>query len=484
MTVFDKFTPFSLSGAHWIITAVYLHTVTDNHDDVVSTQSRLLFAGNCEPMKGQIFFLKNLQNGQTTVLITEAADFETPAISVKNGTATLTPDNITVASTVCRDGESAVREFLREKQKGAKLYTLSNTWGDYHQWNCVSDEFIRREIDAAARLGVDAVQIDDGWQNGKTADRSIIDENGRRCFDGDFWLVDRERFPDGLQGVCDYARQKGVGIGLWFAPDFHGHFRLLERDLRVLTEAANLGCSFFKLDMLFVLDTEDKSRMLKMLDRIKPVGEVQLDVTNGVRLGFLCGAEHGTVFVENRYTKTANYYPYRTLRNLWMLSHFVPAQRLQMELVNPDLYVESYGDDVFQPQRYTMDYLFAICAAANPLFWFELQFLSDKRAQELARALPIWKSIREHLANADTVPVGETPNGTSFTGFACMGEEANYLILFRELNDADFYTFTLPKTFEKGDVLASNGTCTCIFNEKSVTVTFSQPNCYAIIRVL
>ena len=36
----------------------------------------------------------------------------------------------------------------------------------------------------------------------------------------------------------------------------------------------------------------------------------------------------------NRYTDWGNYYPYRTLRNLWMLSRYVPAEKMQIEFLN------------------------------------------------------------------------------------------------------------------------------------------------------
>ena len=42
-------------------------------------------------------------------------------------------------------------------------------------------------------------------------------------------------------------------------------------------------------------------------------------------MGYLAAREYGTLFVENRYTDFGNYYPHRTLRNLWMLARYVPC---------------------------------------------------------------------------------------------------------------------------------------------------------------
>ena len=474
-----------LPGPHWRVTSVTLRTVTDNIDNLVQIRTQLLYRGGAEDTCGQIFFFENLQTGRAQVLLCSAADFETPTLTVNNGKASLNPNDFPVTVAECENGacEETVRAILREKRGGKQLYAISNTWGDGHRWDCVSDAFIRREIDSAAALGLDAVQIDDGWQTGSTADKTICDENGRRVFADPFWEVNRERFPEDLESVCRYAKEKNVGVGLWFAPDFHGHFAKMDRDIRVLSRAAALGCAYFKLDMLFVLDREDKARMLEYLNRLKAVGEVQLDVTNGVRLGYIAGGEHGTVFVENRYMNhPVRYYPYRTLRNLWMLSRFVPSQRLQTELVNPDLYPESFApDDVFQAKNFTMDYLFAIAAMANPLFWMEVQFLSESRARELARILPVWKSIRDDLANADVMPLGSEPDGCSFTGFFATGKE-NYLLLFREKTGKNEIAFSLPQTFRQFTVIATNfgGTVTPI--PGGVKVTFNEDNTYLLVK--
>ena len=43
--------------------------------------------------------------------------------------------------------------------------------------------------------------------------------------------------------------------------------------------------------------------------------------------------EYGNIFLENRYTDWGNYFPYRTLRNLWQLSRYVPAERIHQQPV-------------------------------------------------------------------------------------------------------------------------------------------------------
>ena len=96
-----------------------------------------------------------------------------------------------------------------------------------------------------------------------------------------------------------------------------------------------------------------------------------LDVTAGRRGGYHYFNEYGNLFLENRYTDWQNYYPYTTLRNLWMLSKYIPSQKLQIEFLNKWRNTEKYTGDPFGPANYSFEYLFAITMAAQPLAWFE-----------------------------------------------------------------------------------------------------------------
>ena len=150
---------------------------------------------------------------------------------------------------------------------------MSNTWGDRNGISRVCRDFVLREVDTAKELGVDIVQIDDGWQVGRTGDPAIYDEHGLRHFDGDFWEINAERFPNGIREVTDYAEKDGVKVGLWFAPDSNLCFKLLERDKAVLRRAyEEWGARFFKLDMYWVLNGEYRDKFLELLREIYTFG--------------------------------------------------------------------------------------------------------------------------------------------------------------------------------------------------------------------
>ena len=60
------------------------------------------------------------------------------------------------------------------------------------------------------------------------------------------------------------------------------------------------------------------------------------------------------------------------LRNLWQLSRYVPAEKMQVEFLNKWRNADKYADnDIFAPKSYSFDYLFGITAAAQPLAWME-----------------------------------------------------------------------------------------------------------------
>lgn len=469
-----------LKGNHWRITAITLNAFTDDSDTPVETREYFLFRGRLpHDVEGNIFFLENDAGDDAFVVLTDCPDYQRATLHILNYDVTVEAGTNEITVVPCRRGEceQACRQAYRERMGTHSLVAMSNTWGDGNGFSRVSEEFVLKEIDKAAELGLDIVQIDDGWQRGSTADRSLRDAQGRRFFEDDFWLLNQERFPSGMRYLCDCAARKDITLGLWFAPDSREHFARAERDLRILQKAyEEWGFRFFKLDMYWIESDADRDAFLGLLKGIYAFGpdvSVQLDVTRNARINYLCGREYGTVFAENRYTKTATYYPHRTLKNLWQLSRYIPACRLQFEMVNPLLNRESYESaDPFAPAGYDLDYLFATVMLSNPLFWMELQFL--KQEEPLKQLLAVWKEHRSALGQADVRPIGETPNGAALTGFAA----GDYALVFREKTLRDSAVFD----FGKAKLLHSNGAVELTETEGGLQVRFSKPGTYALLK--
>ena len=480
-----------LSGYHWRIRSVLLHAFSDNSDTLIEEKESLLFSGSHKkPIQGNLFFLDNMESGESLMLSSEAPDFVTSILHIRHGELCI--ENQDNAIAIGYGKTEKIEEICRRYYKDAMINKLpramSNTWGDRHGNSRVCRDFVLREIEAAKEIGVDIVQIDDGWQTGQTYDKSILNEMGRRVFRGDFWEVDLKRFPGGMTEITDAVREKGLKPGLWFAPDSEHNYALLERDIAVLKKAYDeWGVRFFKLDMYWIESNENRDQFLKLLKAIYSFGDdvaVQLDVTRDMRINYLCGKEYGSIFVENRYTKSANSYPYRILRSLWSFSKYLPSTRFQFEVVNPDLYKECYPEkDPFAPVHFGMDYLFASVMLSNPLFWMELQFLSEKRRMELTPIMKVWRELRDELAVADISPVGERPDGRSLTGFAARGEKRSYLLLFRELTDRDTMELNFKEPVQILGTIISNTSVTASAQYARAKVTLSAPRSYALLEV-
>jgi len=489
---------FSLDGQHWSVRVIRLNAFTDECDTLTEeVRHELIFLGLHKPLHGEIFIFENVLCEESYLLISETPDHAVAEMHLKRSspqdifTVGLENGGYPVVLGKCRrgDAEALCRDYFRHANACPALVTMSNTWGDCHSATRVCEAFIEKEIEAAAEIGVDIVQIDDGWQAGNTLYKCQRDERGNRIFDEPFWELNTERFPNGIMPLAERAAHHGIQIGMWFAPSSHHCFAKLERDKAVLHHAyTEYGARFFKLDMYQASDKAHVERMQELLAAIYALGDdvsVQMDVTRYERLNYLCSREYGTIFVENRYTKYTTAYPYKPLKNLWDICRYLPSNRFQFELVNPDLYSEGYPNgDPLAPIHYDMDYLFAGVMLSNPLFWMELQYLSSRRRTELAPLLEVWKTHRALLSRADVCPIGDRPSGVAHTGFyLSLDGKPAYLLTFREYTDRTDGTFTLPAEVHSAELLASNANVSLDVCNYCVSVTYSKARAYAFIKL-
>lgn len=485
---------FRLKGEHWTVRAIKLNAFTDDVDTLAEdVQYNYFYQGFQKSIVGDIFFFEDPETDDAMVVISETPDWTRGELSIpqrKDCSVILKNKGYPVIIGYCKRGEceALCRSYFRHVNNCPELVTMSNTWGDCNSRDRVCEAFIDKEIDAASQIGVDIVQIDDGWQVAGTVYQRTWDDDGL-LFDEHAWDHNVERFPNGIMPLTDKAKRLGVKVGLWFVPASRRCFERLEADKEVITRCYNeYGARFFKLDMYQAVSKEHTDKFVELLEHIHSLGDdvsVQMDVTRHDRLNYLCGNEYGTIFVENRYTKTANSFPHRVLRNLWTISKYQPSNRFQFELINPDLNKESYREgDPFAPANYDMDYLFASVMLSNPLFWMEMQFLSDERRAQLIPLMNVWKEHRHALAKADVMPIGEIPSGRSNTGFyISVDGKPEYLLLFREATDRAVATFTLPVESATAEVLYSNADAQIKIENGVAMAEFSKPRAYAFVKL-
>jgi len=348
----------------------------------------------------------------------------------------------------------AFQRCLREYRPGRDGLFLSNTWGDRSRDARINEAFLLKEVEAGAALGVDVVQIDDGWQKGRSANSATARGkgvwNGYWSADPDFWDADPVRFPNGLEPVVTAARDRGMKFGLWFGPDSSNNAVNWRKDAdHLLKLHGGMGIDYFKIDSMKTHNAESLRRQRAMFDRmLEESGGAMvfdLDVTAEIRPGYFGLPDIGPLFVENRYTDVHRYWPHQTLRNLWMLSQTVDPLRLRMEVLNNMRNTGKYPGDPLAPSLYRPDTLFAMVMMSCPLGWFEVSNLPPEYTRQMRPVVVSWKAERSRMHGGSIFPVGEAPDGVAWTGFvsAAVDGTGGYALLFRELNVAAEYELDL-----------------------------------------
>ncbi|MBR4865133.1 MAG: alpha-galactosidase, partial [Clostridia bacterium] len=391
----------------------------------------------------------------------------------------------------------AHRDLLRATNRGkGTLFAMENTWGDRSGDTKLCDAFIQKEIDAARLIGFDFVQIDDGWSKGTVDTKSGFLNHvweGYYTADPEYWSVSPKKFPNGFTKVCNYGRAQGVEVGLWFSPDSEDEFANWRRDADTIFDFyTKYGIRYFKLDGIRLDTKKAEGRMKALLDELtrRSKGDMmfQMDVTAGRRFGFLYHRQHGTLFVENRYTDFVNYYPHATLRNLWLLAKLLPTRQVQFEFLNSRRNPEKYGDDPLAPMHYDMDYLFATVMMSNPLVWMELSELDPRDIPPLQRIVSVWRAHRDALYKADVTPIGEEPSGFAFTGFfADGGDVESYALLFREMTEPTDFHFAIPQLEGRSysiEVLDATGDAGVSPTPFGLQATFPRERSYIFLRLI
>jgi hypothetical protein len=317
---------------------------------------------------------------------------------------------------------------------------MLNTWGDRGQDKKMSETFVLNEIAAGARLGVTHFQLDHGWETCQALDKTWP-LNLKKIWDTPcFWDVHAIRFPNGLGPCVEAAKKAGIELCLWFNPSCDDSYAHWQDDANALIKLhKTYGIRTFKIDGVEIPDKLAECNLRRMLATVWEAtgrqASFNLDVTAGRRFGYFDFTEYGNKFLENRYTDWSNYYPHWTLRNLWMLSRYVPTRTLQVEFLNkwrnPDKYP---ANDPLAPHRLPFDYCFAVTMAAQPLAWFEASNLPTE-AFEIEGLVRVYREHQAALHAGIILPIGESPNGTGWTGFQSSSGQEGYFLVYRELND-------------------------------------------------
>lgn len=456
----------SLPGQHWRGSAVEFRDITDWNNNLVDRRDFISYRKT--NYRGNILTVTDGENGGGFVMLKEApcsgvqlayrnadfisdfGSFMVTGLGIDDRDVTSDKWTSTYSTVLCTfgDGELSALRALRSYQKQCRILApdrdemvMMNTWGDRSQDAKVNEAFCLAELDKAAALGISLFQIDDGWQAGKSPNSATGGGSFKDIYaNASYWTPDPVKYPRGLAPIVERGKELGIEIGLWFNPSVQHDFADWEKDAATIVGLwKEYGIRMFKIDGLTVSSKTGEENLRHLFDRVlEQTGNAvmfNLDATASRRGGYHFFNEYGNIFLENRYTDWGNYYPYWTLRNLWMLSRYVPAEKLQIEFLNKWRNTEKYNGDRFAPAGYDFGYLFAITMAGQPLAWMEASNLPAE-AFDIKPLVEAYRSVQHDFHRGTILPVGEEPSGCAWTGFQSLkNDREGYLLLYREDND-------------------------------------------------
>ena len=507
-----------ISEKHLKVRTVQLRDVTDANNILVNESSTTVYPRRPLESRGQLFFVEAYLRGEVMMLVKEAPScgariaesaydlrVEPSAGILMSGfgadltvESEYTPDvplySVSFAvGTSAAELERAWRDYYRRDIAANLrdgLVIMSNTWGDRNQDAAVCESFMLGEIEKAKELGITAVQIDDGWQKGITVNSKLskggVWGSGYYGSDPDFWVPHPGKFPHSLTPIREAAEEADIKLGLWFSPDLANDYASWEKDASVLLGLhRDFGVRFFKLDGIDLSSKCTETRLLAMMRRVhtESSGRVSfnMDITAMRRWGYLSQRQYGNLFVENRYTDWGNYHPHSTLRSVWMLSRYIPTAKLQMEFLNLRRNPDKYRDDPLAPGLYPMDWAFASVMFTNPLCWMEMTHLSEEDCASLASITSVWKEISGDLAFADVTPLGDEPDGITFTGLRADCGDHGYLLFFRENSPETAHVFSGAE-IEGKSLTKLAGTGDAHADGKEILFTAKDPRSFVLLK--
>jgi alpha-galactosidase len=458
---------------HTMLTAVTFEDVTDHHNELVQVDDWLLHPTENHKLKGNLFIFENVldQTGKIAMKLgplpeirAVKSDWDVAVSTNEHGgyTARLRDDKTypwqIIDYTGGKLGQTrALHQAQRKLMASHEINFLSNTWGDRSQDSRMNEAFILKEIEAGVRLGVEVIQLDDGWQKGRTMN-SVDAEVANGQWEGfhdqanDFWSPDPVRFPHGFKPILDAADQAGVEIGLWYGLDSAKDFANWQEDVKtVIGLHQQYGIRHFKFDAINSRTPRGEENLNAFFDELSKQSNqqiiVDLDITYNRRPGYFGRIDCGPLFVTNRYSDWHNYWPHQTLRNLWQLSRWVDPMRMRMMFLNNTRNTELYVNDPLAPQHVSPESLFAPLMFSQPLGWFENSNLPSEYFEQVRPLVDLWKQHRQAIHAGVIYPVGTEPDGVNWAGFVSINEQqaTGYLLVCNAMQETVDLGRDLPK---------------------------------------
>ncbi|HXS98777.1 MAG TPA: hypothetical protein VN736_29475 [Candidatus Limnocylindrales bacterium] len=303
------------------------------------------------------------------------------------------------------------------------MFILSNTWGPANPGGAqfTREDFLLTEIASAGKLGIDVVQIDDGWQQtaGGPAASNFL-----------------PKYTDGWDHIRAAAETAKVRMGLWVAIR-NAKVADLKKDID------ELGVATWKVDYDHLADRgdyEDRIAKYRALMKYAPM-RTQFALCpeyDDPRYGWYFAREYGSIYFQNIQEGKPDhltFVPFQVLRQHWLMAKYFPANKLQVMLQNP----KRTRKDLSDAFEHSHAYCFAMGLPFVPVFFQSSQFLDDEGKAELGFLFAQFKKIQEDIFTSLTFPIGDEPSNASWSGFQMVSTKrrGGYLLLFRELHNRE-----------------------------------------------
>lgn len=350
----------------------------------------------------------------------------------------LTPDEIvtdryrecwatwTIVWTAGNDGmQMALKQFDRARYPvfpERDMFILSNTWGpaDPDGARFTEEDYLMKEIPALSKLGIDVMQIDDGWQKGGR----FNDAHGFT-----------PKYKNGWRDIKAEADKYGLRFGLWVTAQ-------LSTVEELNKNVDELGFVSWKADFDHLASRSDYETRIKKYREVLKHAWMKTQFTlcpeyDDPRYGWYYCKEYGSIYFQNLQESLPAHLtmvPYQVLRQHWLMAKYFNSNKLQVMLQNPKRTNPERSD---APQ-YSHSYCFAMGVPFVPCFFQSAQYLDVQGQEELQHFISLYKKHREAIFNCYTFPIGDKPDNQSWSGFQMINENEksnNYILLFRELHN-------------------------------------------------
>ena len=303
------------------------------------------------------------------------------------------------------------------------MFILSNTWGqaDPDGARFTEKDYLMKEIPALAKLGIDVMQIDYGWQKGGGGYR---DAHGFS-----------PKYKNGWKDIKAEADKYGLRFGLWITAK-------LSTAEELNKNIDELGFVSWKVDFDSLANRADYEDRIKKYREVMKHAWMKTQFTlcpeyDDPRYGWYYCKEYGSIYFQNIQESLPAHLtmvPYQVLRQHWLMSKYFNSNKLQVLLQNPKRTNPERSD---APQH-SHSYCFAMGVPFVPCFFQSAQYLDARGQIELQNFIALYKKHREAIFNCYTFPIGDKPDNQSWSGFQMLNEDdksSNYLLLFRELHN-------------------------------------------------